>query len=168
MFAPRPDASDGFKPASGIVPTIVYGPGMADPTQAPDEAAILDAAGALGATLADHPAVKELKSASKAFADDKLAQQAMIDFQRAYQTIAEKQQAGQPIEVSDKQRLETIQNQVIGNPQLQRVQTAQMNCVDLLRKIDQKLTAAAGLDQSALATPGAGAPTAGAPGPGLI
>ena len=143
---------------------IVYGPAMSD--AANDAASILDAAQKLGETVAEHPAVKELKSASKAFADDVTAQRAMVDFQRALQAISQKEQTGQPIEVSDKRNLQALQDQVVGNPQLQRVQSAQMNCVDLLRKIDQALTSAAGLDQSALATPGAGA--ASGPAAGLV
>ena len=132
-----------------------------------DSDAIIKAATELGGLLKEHQPVKELKAAAKAFADDVTVQRAMVDFQRALQDVSRKEQSGQPVEVADKRRLQELQDAVVSNPQLQRMQVAQMDCVDLLRKIDAAMTAEAGLDEAAMTPPGASpAPAGGAGGLG--
>ncbi|MEM7576423.1 MAG: YlbF family regulator [Planctomycetota bacterium] len=137
---------------------------------------LTDAATKLGELLKDHDAVKNLHAANKAFADDTATQRALLDFQRAIAEVSAKEQAGQPIEVSDKKRLRDAQEAVIRNPMLGRMQTAQMDYFDLLRSLDKAMQDAAGVDESTLnglagamaprSGPGSGGPGSGAGSPG--
>ena len=130
---------------------------------------IVAAAEKVGSLLAEHDAVKSLNAASKAFRDDVSSQRAILDFNRLLQTLAQKEASGQPIEVSDKQQLRELQDAVIMNPQLQRLQMAQMDYVDLQRKIDDAVKSKAGVDD-ALAPPASagGGAMGGAPSPGPL
>ncbi len=125
---------------------------------------ILEQANKLGELIAAHDAVKKLESASKAFEADVTSQRAMTDYQRFAQTLQEKAQQGQPIEVADKQKLESLQQAVITNPLLANMQRAEMDYLDLLRKVDSAIVAAGGAatgaSQPAPASP-AGSPIFG-------
>ncbi len=126
---------------------------------------ITDAAKKLGEQLKDHNAIKSYKDATKALKDDVSTQRAIADFNRALQEIALKEQQGKPIEVADKHRLRDLQDAVVMNPALGRMQQAQMDYYDLLRKIDDTIQEQLGLED---ALPGgAGGSGAGAaPPPG--
>ena len=102
----------------------------------PTDKDILDLASKLGELLAEHDATKALEKATKAFESDTASQRAMADFQRFAQSLQEKAQQGSPIEVEDKRKMETLQQAVITNPLLANMQRAEMDYLDLLRKID--------------------------------
>ncbi|MGB0767499.1 MAG: YlbF family regulator [Phycisphaeraceae bacterium] len=120
----------------------------------PSEKDILEQAGKLGKLLADHDAAKRLESATKAFENDVDSQRAMADYQRYAQTLQQKAQSGGAIEVEDKRKLETLQQAVVTNPLLANMQRAEMDYLDLLRKVD-----------AAIVGSGAGAAEAVQPGP---
>ena len=114
----------------------------------PDKQAILDAATDVGKLLKDSDAVTRLRAAAKAFQDDVTAQRTVVDFNRFLQTLAQKEQQGQPIEVADKRKLTELQDAVAGDPQLRTMQKAQMDYVDLLRAIDAAIQAESGVDEA--------------------
>jgi len=89
----------------------------------------------LGEMIAAHQATKEYDAAESAVADDLQTQRLINDFNRHLQNLAEKQQGGQAIEVEDKRKLEQLQQQLAQNTQVRRLQLAQMNYLDLLRKV---------------------------------
>ena len=101
---------------------------------------ILDAAKKLGEMVAEHDAAKKLESAISALQKDTAAQQAMTEFNQHLQALAQKESAGQPIEVEDKRKLESLQQAVVMNVMLRNFQMAQMDYVDLLRKVDEQIT----------------------------
>lgn len=105
---------------------------------------ILDQATKLGELIAEHDATKKLDSASKAFEADVNSQRAMTDYQRYAQTLQAKAQQGGAIEVEDKRKLEELQQAVITNPLLANMQKAEMDYLDLLRKIDSAIVGAGG------------------------
>ena len=105
---------------------------------------ILEQATKLGELLAEHDAVKKLESATKAFEGDIASQRAFTDYQRFAQTLQHKAQQGSPIEVEDKRKLESLQQAVITNPLLANMQRAEMDYVDLLRKVDAAIVGAGG------------------------
>ena len=121
---------------------------------------ILDAAKKVGEMVAEHDASKKLASAIAALDKDADARQSMAAFNEFLQVLAQKEAAGQPIEVDDKRKLESLQQAVVMNIHLRNVQTAQMDYVDLLRKIDEQITGEP-------ADGGAGAAAPGGPGGGL-
>lgn len=112
---------------------------------------IMKDAKALGEKLASHEAVKKAKEALERFEKDKDAQQVMQQFSQTLQTLAQKEASGQPIEVSEKKQLQTLQASMAHNLTMQQFQIAQMDYEDLLRKVDQEVTGpateAAGLQQ---------------------
>lgn len=104
---------------------------------------ILDAAKKLGIMISEHDIAKKVESVAQRLEDDRDAQRALTDYNRHLQALSEKEQQGKPIEVEDKHRLQALQNAVIRNPLLREFQTAQMDYVDLLRKVDDTMTGAA-------------------------
>lgn len=122
---------------------------------------ILDQATKLGEMLAEHEAVKKLDKATKAFESDIASQRALADYQRFAQSLQQKAQQGSPIEVADKRRLEDLQQAVITNPMLANMQRAEMDYVDLLRKIDAAIVGSGGV------VPGAAMPGEG-PAPSVL
>lgn len=120
---------------------------------------ILEQATKLGELLAGHDALKQLASATKAFEADINSQRAMTDYQRFAQSLQEKAQQGGAIEIEDKRKLEDLQQAVITNPLLANMQRAEMDYLDLLRKVDGAIVGAGGA-VGGPAQPGP-APTAG-------
>ncbi len=123
----------------------------------PSTQEILDAAKKVGQMVAEHDATTKLESSLKALESDTDAQRAIADFNRHLQALAAKEQSGKPIEVDDKRKLESLQQAVVMNIKLRNFQMAQMDYVDLLRKIDDAIVNESG---DALAAIG------GAPGSG--
>lgn len=123
----------------------------------PTTADILAAAENLGELLAKHDAALKLESSLKALKSNVESQRVLTDYNRHLQSLGEKEASGRPIEVEDKRKLETLQKAVIMNPLLRQFQQAQMDYVDLLRKVDEAMlgkssvAAEAGLTQSAAA-----------------
>ena len=105
---------------------------------------ILELASKLGKLIAEHDAVKNLESASKAFDADVTAQRALTDYQRFAQSLQQKAAQGSPIEVADKQKLESLQQAVVTSPLLANVQRAEMDYADLLRKVDAAIVGSGG------------------------
>lgn len=115
---------------------------------------ILELATRLGELIAAHSATKKLESATKAFEADLTAQRAMADYQRFAQSLQQKAQSGGAIEVEDKRKLEQLQKAVITSPLLANMQKAEMDYLDLLRKVDGAIVAAGGpMAESVVAGP---------------
>jgi len=127
---------------------------------------IIKQATALGELITDHPAAKSLESAVSALQSDVESQRAMTDLNRFGATLEEKAAKGQPIEVADKQKLDQFQQAVMLNPLLANFQRAQMDYVDLLRKVDGAITGR-GDEPVGAAPAGAGAGAAGGIMPGM-
>lgn len=102
---------------------------------------IIDAATKLGKLIADHTVGQKLEAAITKLESDLEAQRTMTDYQRVIQALGEKEAAGKPIEVEEKQKLQTLQNAVIHNLTLQQFQIAQMDYLDLMREVDQVISA---------------------------
>ena len=100
---------------------------------------ILKKARELGDLIAEHPAAKKLEDLLQRLQNDTEAQRVMTDYERHVRTVAEKEQQGKPIEVEDKQKLKKLQMGVIRNPILRDLQTAQMDYLDLMRRVDEAM-----------------------------
>jgi len=127
---------------------------------------IMKAAQELGEMLGDHPKVARLEGAIEKLKADTEAQRALNDFNRHLQQVAEKEMAGQPIEVSDKQRLQELQNAVVHNLVLREFQLAQMDYVDLVRAIDDTMYGRSAAAAAVGVTPREG--SAAQAGPSLV
>jgi len=117
---------------------------------------ILKAAGAVGKLVAEHESAKRVEGAIKMLQSDIEAQRLMTDFNRSLQTLSQKEAAGQGITLDDKRKLEDMQRLVVRNPTLRSFQMAQMDYLDLLRKIDEAITGASGVEAPGAPAPGGG------------
>lgn len=104
-----------------------------------DQQTILDAATTLGRLIAEHPSTQKLEGLVKQLDADTDAQRLMNDLNRHNQTLGEKQSKGEPIEVDDKRKLQELQQNVGLNPILRDLQMAQMDYIDLMRKVDERI-----------------------------
>lgn len=104
---------------------------------------ILKRARELGDLIQGHPAAKKLETVLGKLQADLEAQRAMTDYNRLLQTLGEKETAGQPIEVDDKKKLEAAQKAVMRSATLRDFQVAQMDYLDLMRKVDEAIEGAA-------------------------
>ncbi|MAE63410.1 MAG: hypothetical protein CMJ18_03990 [Phycisphaeraceae bacterium] len=100
---------------------------------------IIKAATELGELIADHPAAKKFADAVQRIREDTDAQRVLNDFNRQVRTIQEKEVKGDPIEVSDKRRLEELQDAVIQSRVLRDFQMVQMDYIDLMRRVDEAM-----------------------------
>ncbi len=101
---------------------------------------ILNAARELGKLLATHEAATRFEATVRKLQGDIDAQRILNDYNRHLESLAEKESAGRPIEVEDKRKLDALQKQVMSNPLLQELQVAQMDYLDLMRRVDEAMS----------------------------
>jgi cell fate (sporulation/competence/biofilm development) regulator YlbF (YheA/YmcA/DUF963 family) len=121
---------------------------------------IMKSAAELGEMLGEHPKVGRLEAAIKKLKEDTEAQRALSDLNRHLQAVTEKEMAGQPIEVSDKRRLQELQSEVVHNLVLREFQLAQMDYVDLVRRLDDAMYGRSSAAAAVGVTGGPGDPAA--------
>ena len=126
-----------------------------------DTQQIMEEAEKLGKVVAQHPAVARYKQAQKAVADDPEAGRMLADMDRQIETLSRQEQAGLPITDAQRAALEAAQNRVVSHIKIKNWNLAQVEFVDLLRKISQTIQRQLG-DQPA----GGGAGTPGGAGNG--
>src|SRR4029079_206516 len=113
---------------------------------------------------AQHPAVAKYKQAQEAVAKDPDANRLLAEFDRQIQNLARQEQSGLPVTDAQQQQLESLQSQIISHIKIKALNLAQVDFIDLLRKINQTY------QRHVMETAAAGAPgaTGGAPrGPGI-
>jgi len=114
----------------------------------------------LGHLVAQHPAVARYKQAQKAVSDDPEAGRLLADLDRQIESLSRQEQSGLPITDAQRAALESAQSRVVSHIKIKNWNLAQVEFIDLLRKITQTIQRQLG-DQAgggATAPPGAGAP----------
>jgi cell fate (sporulation/competence/biofilm development) regulator YlbF (YheA/YmcA/DUF963 family) len=134
-----------------------------------DTPQILAEADKLGQLVAQHPAVERYKNAQRAVAEDPDANRTMAEFERQLETLARQEQGGMPVTDAQRQQLENLQSRIVSNVKVKNLNMAQVDFIDLLRKVNQavqsKVVEAGGMGGAG----GRGAPAAaGAGGPGFM
>lgn len=91
----------------------------------------------LGQMLVDHPSVTKYKQAQKSVAEDTDARSLMGDFNRMIEALGRQEQQG--LSISDAQRLslESLQSKLASNIKVKALNIAQMEFMDLLRKVSE-------------------------------
>src|SRR4051812_1351094 len=120
-----------------------------------DTQQLMSEAEKLGRLVAQHPAVARYKSAQKAVADDPEAGRMLADMDRQIETLSRQEQSGLPITDAQRAALEAAQSRVVSHIKIKNWNLAQVEFVDLLRKITQTI-------QRQLGDPAGGAGGAGA------
>jgi cell fate (sporulation/competence/biofilm development) regulator YlbF (YheA/YmcA/DUF963 family) len=105
---------------------------------------ILDAADKLGRLISTHPAAKRMDDLMKRLQGDREAQRVLGDFNRHMQMLGQKEQTGRPIEIDDKRKMDTLQAAVAQNLTLRELQMAQMDYLDLMRQVDDRVSGGEG------------------------
>lgn len=118
-----------------------------------DTQQILADADKLGQLVAQHPLVERYKLAQKAVAEDPDAGRAMADFEKQLESLARQEQSGLPVTDAQRQSLEAAQSRIVSNIKVKALNMAQVEFIDLLRKVNQaiqgKVADAAGQSRAA-------------------
>jgi cell fate (sporulation/competence/biofilm development) regulator YlbF (YheA/YmcA/DUF963 family) len=102
-----------------------------------DTTQILQEAEKLGQLLKQHPAVERFKSAQKAVTDDPEAKRLLGEFDRQIEALARQEQTGRPVTDAQRMQLESLQAKIVSHIKIKNLNLAQVEFVDLLRKISQ-------------------------------
>lgn len=127
-----------------------------------DTQQVLEAAEKIGQLLAQHPAVEKYKQAQRSVADDADASRLLAEFDRQLESLGRLEQSGGMITDAQRLQLESLQSKIVSHIKIKALNLAQVEFVDLLRKVSQTYQRPL-MDQPA---PGA-APAAAAGGPRL-
>lgn len=122
---------------------------------AADMQQILSEADKLGQLVAQHPAVDKYKQAQKAVSDDPEARSAMSDFERMLESLSRQEQAGMSVTDAQRSSLESLQSRIVSNIKVKALNMAQVEFIDLLRKVNQAIQSKV-VDMPAAGAPGAG------------
>ncbi len=93
----------------------------------------------LGALVAQHPAVARYKDAQKAVESDPDAGRLMAEFNRQMDTLERQMQAGMNVTDSQRANIEALQSRIVSHLKIKALNLAQVEFVDLLRKITQTI-----------------------------
>jgi cell fate (sporulation/competence/biofilm development) regulator YlbF (YheA/YmcA/DUF963 family) len=104
-----------------------------------DTQTILDAADKLSLLVADHPAVARYKSAQKSVAEDPEAGRLLAEFDRQIETLGRQEQQGVPVSEAQRAALESLQSRIISHLKIKNLNMAQVEFIDLLRKVNQTI-----------------------------
>ncbi len=123
---------------------------------------IMDEATKLGQLAAQHPAVAKYKQAREAVDKDAEANRMLAEFDRQIETLTRQQQAGMQITDAQQHALESLQTRIVSHIKIKAMKMAEVEFIDLLRKISQ--TVQRQVAEGPVAKSAAAAP---APGPQL-
>jgi cell fate (sporulation/competence/biofilm development) regulator YlbF (YheA/YmcA/DUF963 family) len=100
---------------------------------------IIQEAEKLGQLVAQHPAVARYKQAQRAVADDPEAGRLLADFDRQLESLGRQEQSGMPVTDAQRMQLESLQGRIISHLKIKALNMAQVEFVDLLRKVTQTI-----------------------------
>ena len=100
---------------------------------------IMQEAEKLGQLVAQHPAIARYKQAQKAVAEDPEAGRLLADFDRQLETLGRQEQSGMPVTDAQRMQLESLQARIISHIKIKALNMAQVEFVDLLRKVTQTI-----------------------------
>ena len=125
---------------------------------------IMQEAEKLGQLVAQHPAVARYKQAQKSVAEDPEAGRLLADFDRQLESLGRQEQSGMPVTDAQRMQLESLQSRIISHIKIKALNMAQVEFVDLLRKVTQTIQRPLSDAPQGAAGGGAGGPrVAGAP-----
>ncbi len=102
-----------------------------------DTQQILQAAEKLGQMLKEHPTVERFKAAQKAVSEDAEAGRLLAEFERQLESLGRQEQQGRPVTDAQRMQLESMQSKIVSHIKIKNLNLAQVEFVDLLRKISQ-------------------------------
>jgi cell fate (sporulation/competence/biofilm development) regulator YlbF (YheA/YmcA/DUF963 family) len=121
-----------------------------------DTQQIMDEATKLGDVVATHPAVARYKDARRAVEQDPDANRLLAEFDRQIEALGRQQQQGLPVTDAQQQALEALQSRIVSHLKIKALNLAQVEFVDLLRRITQTIQGRLNLQEAPGAGPGGG------------
>lgn len=106
-----------------------------------DTQQILSEAEKLGQLVATHPVVARFKDAQKAVANDPEAGRLLQEFDRTLDALGRQEQAGMPVTDAQRMQLESLQTRIASHLKIKALNLAQVEFVDILRKVTQTIQA---------------------------
>jgi cell fate (sporulation/competence/biofilm development) regulator YlbF (YheA/YmcA/DUF963 family) len=100
---------------------------------------ILDEAVKLGQLAAQHPAVARFKQAREAVEKDAEASRMLAELDRQIEGLTRQAQSGMPVTDAQQHQLEALQSRIVSHIKVKALNMAQVEFVDLLRKISQTI-----------------------------
>jgi cell fate (sporulation/competence/biofilm development) regulator YlbF (YheA/YmcA/DUF963 family) len=100
---------------------------------------IIQAARKLGETIAASPKAGALKEARTGLDQSEETRELLQKTQQHVQSLQQKEEQGQPIEPEDKQKMEKLQAELMADPTFKTFNAAQVEYVDLMRKVNDTL-----------------------------
>lgn len=104
-----------------------------------DTQEIIDAAEKLGLMLADHPAVAKYKDAQRSVASDPDASRLLRTFEQQLDLLGRQEASGAGVTNQQRQQLEALQAQIISHIRIKALNIAQVDFIDLLRRVSQTI-----------------------------
>jgi cell fate (sporulation/competence/biofilm development) regulator YlbF (YheA/YmcA/DUF963 family) len=104
-----------------------------------DTQQIMDEAEKLGRLVAQHPAIDSYRKAQRAIAEDPDASRSLAEFDRQLENLARQEQTGMGITDAQRQQLESLQSRIVSNIKVKALNMAQVEFMDLLRKVTQTI-----------------------------
>lgn len=104
-----------------------------------DTQQIMDEAEKLGKMVSEHPAVTRYLQAQKAVAEDADAGRMLQEFDRSLEKLARQEQSGMPVTDAQRQQLESLQSRIVSHIKVKNLNLAQVEFIDLLRKVNQTI-----------------------------
>jgi len=120
-----------------------------------DTQQIMDEAAKVGQLVAQHPAVARYKEARRAVDQDAEASRMLSELDRQIENLTRQSQAGMPPTDAQQQQLEALQGRIVSHIKIKALNLAQVEFVDLLRKVSQTI------QRQVADNPAGGAPAAG-------
>ena len=100
---------------------------------------IVEEAEKVGQLVAQHPAVARYRDAQRAVTGDPEAGRLLAEFDRQLESLSRQEQSGLPITDAQRMQLESLQSRIVSNLKIKALNLAQVEFVDLLRKITQTI-----------------------------
>jgi cell fate (sporulation/competence/biofilm development) regulator YlbF (YheA/YmcA/DUF963 family) len=119
---------------------------------------IMDEATKVGQLVAQHPAIARYKDARRAVDQDPEASRMLAELDRQIENLTRQSQAGMPPTDAQQQQLEALQGRIVSHIKIKALNLAQVEFVDLLRKVSQTIQRQVADNPAAGAAPGAGGP----------
>jgi cell fate (sporulation/competence/biofilm development) regulator YlbF (YheA/YmcA/DUF963 family) len=130
-----------------------------------DAKEIMEMAEKLGQLVAKHPAVERYRQAQKALSEDPDAGRLVNEFNRQLMTLSRQEEQGMPVTDAQRMQLEMLQTQLAAHLKVKAMNLAQVEFVDLMRRVSDTIRKYASEGPVAAGTPqGQGQPS----GPKLV
>ena len=119
----------------------------------PDQDLLLAEARKLGNLIATQPAMKTYQEIVRQLDLDLAAKNLLRQFDELMESLAAKEASMQPIEIAEKQKAQSLQQSIAIHPLLKRLMAAQTEYMELMRKVQEEISAGITQPASTIARP---------------